>query len=78
MADIIEKKIINKKMFSSLVEEYVWSHDTPYIEAVVEVCASRELDPSQVASLLSNSIKDKVEAEAMAMNYLPKVNALPL
>lgn len=78
MADIIEKKIINKKTFSSLVEEYVWSHDTPYIEAVVEVCNTRELDPSAVSSLLSNSIKDKIEAEAMALNFLPKVNALPL
>ena len=78
MADIIEKKIINKKTFSALVEEYVYNNDTPYIEAVVEVCNTRELDPSAVSSLLSNSIKDKIEAEAMALNFLPKVNALPL
>lgn len=78
MADIIEKKIINKKTFSALVEEYVYHNDTPYIEAVVEVCNTRELDPSAVSSLLSNSIKDKIEAEAMALNFLPKVNALPL
>lgn len=78
MADIIEKKIINKKTFSALVEEYVYNNDTPYIEAVVEVCNTRELDPGSVSSLLSNSIKDKIEAEAMALNFLPKVNALPL
>ena len=78
MDEVIKNKITNKKMFTSLVEEYVYKHDTPYIEAVVGVCEKRDIDPGHVAPLLSKSIKDKIEAEAISLKFLPEVNALPL
>lgn len=72
----LKKKIIDKRTFTALVEEYVYQKDVPYIEAVLAVCKEKDLDPGQVKALLSVSIKESIEAEARDLNYLPKVSSL--
>jgi len=73
----IEKRIMTKKRFSEAVEKQVKSLSVPWMDAVIIVCENNEIDPSEVNRLLSDSIKGKIEAEAMKLNLIPKGNELP-
>lgn len=73
----LEDKIITKKRFSEAVEKLVISKNMPWMDAVIVVCDNNSIDPSEVNRLLSESIKGKIEAEAMKLNLIPKGNELP-
>lgn len=73
----IENKIMTKKRFSEAVEKEVRSKNMPFMDAVLTVCELNEIDPIEVNRLLSDSIKLKIEAEAMNLNLIPKANELP-
>jgi len=70
--------VLTKKKFTKLVEDKVVSHRVGYIDAVLEVCKDRELDPLDVSGLISPIIKDKIQAEAMSLNLIKGGNTLPL
>jgi|TARA_B100001093_G_C26699141_1_gene958244 hypothetical protein len=73
---MIEKEFMNRAKFSKLIEEQVVDKKLGWIDAVVEVCNITNLDPEDVKKLISPVIKEKIEAEAMNLNYLPKQNEL--
>lgn len=73
-----EDSILTKKKFTKLVEEKVAETKLGYIDAVLEVCNDRGLDPADVSNLISTIIKDKIEAEAVSMNMIKGGNQLPL
>lgn len=73
----IEQKIITKKKFSNAVEDLVIRKNMPFMDAVLTVCEERSIDPSDVNRLLTDSIKNKIEAEAMNLRLIPRTNALP-
>lgn len=75
---MIEDKVLTKENFCSLVEASVQKCKHPYMDAVLLICDENMIDPSQVSTLLNMSIKDKIEAEARDLNFLEKVNKLPL
>jgi hypothetical protein len=66
-----------KKSFSELVEKRVKDDRSTYIDAIISICQERMADPEDVAKLLSNPIKAKLEAEGMNLGYLKKQNELP-
>ena len=74
----LEDTILTKKKFAKLIEEKVISAKISYIDAVIEVCNARELDPGDVGKLISPIIKDKIEAEAVSLNMIKGGNQLPL
>jgi hypothetical protein len=74
----LEDKILTKKKFAKLIEEKVISAKISYIDAVIEVCNDRDLDPGDVGKLISPIIKDKIEAEAVSLNMIRGGNQLPL
>lgn len=74
---MLENKIITKKRFSEAVESVVIRHKMPFMDAVLEICESTGIDPLDVKRLLSDSIKNKIEREAMKLNMIPKTNELP-
>ena len=62
---------INKKSFSSLVETYVRNHkDANYMDAVINVCESNEIDLRDSKKLISKEIIEHVEFEAKQLNML--------
>jgi hypothetical protein len=75
---MIDEKVLTKENFCTLVETSVKHKAHPYMDAVLEICDEYSIDPEQVSSLLNMSIRDKIEAEARDLNYLEKVNKLPL
>jgi hypothetical protein len=70
--------ILTKKRFSKLVEERVEKRKMAYMDAVLEICEEREIDPSEIGKLVSPIIKDKIEAEAVNLRMMKGGNQLPI
>jgi hypothetical protein len=73
---MIEASFMNKATFSKLVENQVMNKKLSYIEAIVEVCKETNIDVEDVKKFISPVIKEKIEAEAMELNFLPRQNTL--
>jgi hypothetical protein len=74
----IEYKILSRKRFCDMVEEYIYMKDVPYMEAVIDLMSEHEIEPERVPNLINISIKDKIEAEARDLNFLEQINKLPI
>jgi hypothetical protein len=61
-----------------MVEDIVHKKKLSYIDAVVHACDNTNIDPEDVSKFISSILKDKIEAEARNLNYLPKLNTLPV
>jgi hypothetical protein len=61
-----------------MVENVVQEKRLSYIEAVVDICNENELEVEDISKYITGIIKDKIEAEARNLNFLPKQNTLPL
>ena len=48
------------------------------MDAILYVCEDNKIEPEDVRKFVSKVIKEKLEAEARALNYLPRTNSLPL
>ena len=72
----IEQQFLTKTKFAKLIEKTVNELKIPYMEAKLHVCEKNNIEPEDVKKFISPKIKDKVEVEAMDLNYLPKKNNL--
>lgn len=70
--------ILTKKRFSKLVEDLVEKKRMMYMDAVLEICEEREIDPGEIGKLISPIIKDKIEAEAVNLRMMKGGNQLPI
>jgi len=46
------------------------------MDAIIKVCENNEIEIDDVKKFVSPVIKDKLEAEAMELNFLPKKNSI--
>ena len=71
---------MNSKEFSLNIESIVKEKRITYMDAVVWYCEENGLDTSQVSSLISKSLKEKIQVEASRLNMLkiPKCGVLPI
>lgn len=72
----VEEQFLTKSKFSKLIENTVADLRISYMEAVLYVCEKNNIEPEDVKKFVSPIIKDKLEAEAMALNFLPKTNSI--
>ena len=78
---MIEQKIMTRKRFSTAVESMVSeSKGVSYIEAAAYIIEERGMDFKSLNRLLSDSLKQKIEAEATDLNLLriKQTNKLPI
>lgn len=73
-----ETQFLTKTKFAKLVEDIVHNHKSSYMDAVIHLCDTYDVDIGEVRKFISPIIKDKIEAEAMQLNFLPRQNSLPL
>ena len=73
---MIEQNFLTKNKFTKLIESTVNELNIPYMEAILHVCQKNDIEPEDVKKFIAPVIKGKVEAEAMELNYLPKMNTL--
>jgi hypothetical protein len=48
------------------------------MDAVISVCQDNEVEIEDVRKFITPILKDKIQAEAMKLNYLPRQNTLPI
>ena len=61
-----------------MAEDIAHKKNLSYIDGVVHLCDDTNIDPEDVSKFISNILKDKIEAEARKLNFLPKLNTLPI
>lgn len=71
-------KILTKKRFCELVEDHVYFKKESYMDALTHLMSKFDVEPERIPNLINTSIKDKLEAEARNLNFLERINTLPL
>jgi hypothetical protein len=72
----IEQEFLTKSKFTVMIEKAVSELKISYMDAVLYLCDKNDLEPEDMKKFVSPIIRDKIEAEAMALNFLPKQNTL--
>ena len=73
-----DKQFLTKAKFAKLIERTVSKKRLSYMDAVIDLCGAHEVELEEVRKFISPVIKNKLEAEAMSLNFLPKGNQLPI
>ena len=72
----VEEQFLTKSKFTKLIESTVADMKLPYMDAILHVCNKNDIEPEDVRKFISPIIKDKLEAEAMDLNFLPKKTSI--
>jgi len=72
----IEEQFLTKSKFTKLIENVVVNLRIPYMDAIIKVCETNNIELEDIKKFISPVIKDKLEVEAMDLNYLPKKNPI--
>ena len=67
-----------QRVFSAIIEELVKTKRIGYMEAVLVHCEETGFEVELAATLLTTTIKSKINDEAQAGNMIKKVNKLPI
>lgn len=71
-------EFLTRNKFTKLIEDTVQTNRCSYMEAVIELCEMHNLEIEEVKKFISPIVKDKIEAEARKLNFLPRQNELPI
>tara|TARA_R100000541_G_scaffold14218_1_gene23552 strand:- start:35 stop:262 length:228 start_codon:yes stop_codon:yes gene_type:complete len=66
------------KTFSLEIEKISFHKRVTHLEAISIYCEKLGIEPVTTAKLLTKNLKEKVEANARDLNYLPKSAKLPM
>lgn len=66
------------KTFSLNIEKIVLEKNITHMDAVLWYCDKEGIEPDTINSLVSKSLKEKIEANARELNFLPKCAQLPV
>ena len=61
-----------------MIENLVKDKNITHMEAVLDYCHRQGIEPDTVTSLLSKGLKQKIEANARELNFLPRQAQLPI
>ena len=76
--DKMDFDIITPTKFSLLIEEMVLTKNMSYIDACLEYCKEKEIEPNSIGRLVNKALKQKIQMEAEELHFLPKTNSLPV
>ena len=66
------------KIFALKIEDIVKEKRITHMEAVLWYCSDQEIEPDSVKGLISKPLKQKLEANARELNFLPRQAQLPV
>lgn len=80
MNNLEEIAVMTPKKFAMKIEEMVRAGNggVSYMDAILDYCEKHEMEPDAIAPLISKPLKEKVEADARELNFLPRVATLPI
>lgn len=67
-------KPLTKGNLIAQTEKLVREEGMQYAEAIIHICDKNQIDPEDIAKLISGPLKDKLEVEARRNNILPRSN----
>lgn len=73
-----ELAVMTPKKFAMVIESMVSKGDVSYMDAILDYCERNEMEPETIAPLISKPLKEKIEADARRLNFLPRVATLPI
>ena len=73
-----ELAVMTPKKFAIKIEEIVSKGGITYMDAILDYCEKNQMEPDTVAPLISKPLKEKIEADARELNFLPRVATLPI
>ena len=71
-------EFMTKTKFGKLVDEIVMKDKLSYMDAVLHLCEKFDIDPLDSKKFLSPVIRNKIEAEAISLNFIDGGNELPV
>ena len=60
------------------IEEVVKEKGISHMDAVLWYCQQEGIEPDSVSSLITKGLKEKIEANARDLNFLPRQAQLPI
>jgi UDP-glucose 6-dehydrogenase len=63
---------LTKAKVSELIKETIINKKISYIDAIVHICETHNIEIESISKYISPIIKDKLQSEAVELNYLPK------
>jgi hypothetical protein len=69
---------MTKVKFSKLIESVVREKQMSHMDAIIHLCEVHNIEVEDCRKYVSNVIKEKLEVEAMNLNYFSKPNELPV
>ena len=66
------------KNFSMEIENIVKDKKLTHMDAVLWYCRKEGIEPDTINSLISKGLKEKIEANARDLNFLPRQAQLPV
>ena len=73
-----ELSVMTPKKFAIKIETIVKTSGTTYMDAILDYCEKNQMEPDTIAPLISQPLREKLEADARELNFLPKVATLPI
>ena len=70
--------LITSKTFTLTIENIAKEKKISHMEAVLHYCEKEGIEPESVDPLISKGLKEKIEANARDLNFLPKQAQLPI
>jgi len=69
---------LTKDHISRKIESYILTHNSSYIDAIVSICETHDIEYIIISKLLSKPILEKITEEGRGLNLLTKSkNKLP-
>ena len=69
---------ITPKSFAIIVDDLVRTKRLTHMEAIIYYCEQNLIEPDTISKWIDRSLKEKLQADAEALNYLPKTASLPV
>ena len=70
--------LITTKNFTIAIENIAKEKHITHMDAVLHYCEQEGIEPESVSSLISKGLKEKIEANARDLNFLPRQAQLPI
>ena len=70
--------LTTSKTFTIAIENIAKEKQITHMEAVLYYCNKEGIEPDTVGYLISKGLKEKIEANARDLNFLPRQAQLPI
>lgn len=73
---LLKERFMNSSEFTNTIELAVKNSNftISYIDAILDYCESHDIEIESVTKLISKPLKDKLEADAMRLNFIERTS----